>query len=299
MAPWRPGDPMKGVVIGANGQLGSDILEVFVQARHTMEGLNHDVLDISHFEGAYQLLQEIRPEYVINTAAMHQVEACEKDPVRSFQVNGLGARNLALLSRDLGFTLVHVSTDYVFDGKLRRPYLETDPPLPLNVYGNTKLAGEFFICSLATRYYIVRVSGLYGSRPCRAKGGLNFVRLMLKLARGKGEVRVVDDEFVTPTYTRDVASQLLQLLPSGFFGTYHMTAQGFCSWYEFAEKIFEFSKTPATLLKAAPGQFPAKVPRPSWSVLENRALQEHGLDRMPHWTQGLQSFLDEINELRV
>ena len=151
-------------------------------------------------------------DVVVNTAAMHQVEKCEADPARAFAVNALGARHLALAANALDARLVHISTDYVFDGAKAAPYLESDCPLPLNVYGNSKLAGELFVRSLAEKHYVLRVSGLYGQNPCLEKGGLNFVDLMLKLSRERKEVRVVDDEVLTPTSTREVARQLLLML---------------------------------------------------------------------------------------
>jgi dTDP-4-dehydrorhamnose reductase len=286
---------MKVTIIGANGQLGSDLCKVYLERGYAVSGLNHNRLDIDLYQSCHDCLTETRPDLVINTAAQHDVERCEKNPSRAFEVNGLGARNLALLSNELGFVLVHVSTDYVFDGAKKEPYVEKDSPLPLNVYGNTKLSGELFVRAIAQRYFVVRVSGLYGLSPCRAKGGLNFVQLMLKLAAERDEVRVVADEVLTPTYTRDIAEQLEELTRTDNYGLYHMTAQGSCSWYEFAEKIFELTPGRAKLSVASPGEFPAKVSRPKYSVLENAALKALGLNRMPHWSDGLQRYLQEIS----
>jgi dTDP-4-dehydrorhamnose reductase len=286
---------MKVAIIGANGQLGSDLCQTYRGWDHAVTELNHDRLDIASFQPCHDCLEEIRPDLVINTAAMHNVEECEKDPQRAFEVNGIGSRNLALLTNELGFVLVQVSTDYVFDGTKKEPYVETESPMPLNVYGNTKLSGELFVRSIAQRYFIVRVSGLYGLSPCRAKGGLNFVKLMLKLANERDEVRVVDDEVLTPTFTRDVAEQMEELTKTDKYGLYHMTAQGSCSWYEFAKKIFELTAAQAKLSVARPGEFPAKVTRPKYSVLENAALKALGQDCMPHWSDGLERYLREIS----
>lgn len=286
---------MKVAIIGANGQLGSDLCKVYLERRYAVSELNHNRLDIASYRSCHDCLTETRPDLVINTAAQHNVEECEKNPSRAFEVNSLGARNLALLSTELGFVLVHVSTDYVFDGAKKEPYVEQDSPLPLNVYGNTKRSGELFVRAIAQRYFVVRVSGLYGLSPCRAKGGLNFVKLMLKLAEERDEVRVVADEVLTPTYTMDIAEQLEELTRTDKYGLYHMTAQGSCSWYEFAQKIFELAPGRAKLCVARPGEFPVKVPRPKYSVLENAALKALGLDRMPHWSDGLQRYLQEIS----
>jgi dTDP-4-dehydrorhamnose reductase len=282
---------MKIMVIGSNGQLGSDISKRFQELGEEVFQINHDQMDVVNFSQCKRTIDRHRPELIVNTAAMHNVEKCEEDPITSFEVNGIGARNLALLSNDYDFALMHVSTDYVFDGQKKTPYLETDLPRPLNVYGNSKLAGEFFVSTIAVRYYITRVSGLYGINPCRAKGGLNFVDLMLKLAKERDEIRVVDDEVLTPTYTADIAGQIAKLASTNAYGIYHVTAQGACSWYQFAAKIFELTQVEVKLNVAGPDEFPMKVPRPKYSVLQNLQLQNRGLDTMPHWEHGLKRYL--------
>jgi len=285
---------MKVAVIGANGQLGSDVYKAFQDNDDEVVVLNHDVLEVSDFETVDSVLHDLVPDLVVNTAAMHNVEACEEDPAKSFAVNGIGARNLAQVSNSVGFTLLHISTDYVFDGAKQAPYVEADLPIPLNVYGNTKLSGELFVRSMAQKYFVLRISGLYGRNLCRAKGGRNFVTLMLKLAKERDEVRVVDDEILTPTYTEDIAHQIVHLSQCTDYGLYHVTAQESCSWYEFAGKIFEITNASVRLSIADPGEFPIKVPRPKYSVLENKALQSVGLDIMQHWSVGLQRYLIAI-----
>ena len=283
---------MKVAVIGANGQLGSDVYRVFQDNGDDGIALNHDTFEVSDFKTVDSVMHDIMPDLVVNTAAMHNVEGCEIDPARAFAVNGIGARNLAQVSNEVGFTLMHISTDYVFGGSKTSPYIETDCPEPLNVYGNTKLAGEYFLRIIAEKHFVLRVSGIYGKNPCRAKGGLNFVSLMLKLAEQHNEIRVVDDEILTPTYTLDIANQIVRLMDSDAYGLYHVTAQGHCSWYQFAAKIFEFAGTKIKLNVAGPGEFPSKVPRPKYSVLENRGLQNLSLDIMPPWEIGLKRYLD-------
>ena len=285
---------MKIAVIGANGQLGTDVCAALNKAGHEVFEVNHAQTDVADLKSLQNKLGDIKPGVVVNTAAMHNVEACEEDPAKAFAVNGIGARNLAQSANELGYILVHISTDYVFDGSKMAPYTEQDCPGPLNVYGNTKLAGEYFVQSIAQKYFILRVSGIYGKNPCRAKGGLNFVALMLKLAKERDEIRVVDDEFLTPTYTVDIANQIVRLMDSDAYGLYHVTAQDSCSWYQFAAKIFDISGTEIKLNIADPGEFPAKVPRPNYSVLKNKALQSNGFDIMPHWTDGLKRYLEAI-----
>ncbi len=282
---------MNVAVIGANGQLGADIVFAFSAAGDTVAALTHAGIEISELESVKSALHAARPEVIVNTAAMHHVERCEQDPAKAYAVNALGARNLAQVANELDALLVQVSTDYVFDGCKRAPYEETDAPLPLNAYGSTKLAGEYFVRSLAARFQVLRTSGLYGKQPCRAKGGLNFVELMLKLAREKGRVRVVDDEFVTPTFTAELAEQVVALSRSDCNGVFHATAEGDCSWFEFAREIFSLAGTQVSLEAASAGEFPAKVPRPKYSVLENRALKDVALNRFRPWREGLRRYL--------
>ena len=282
---------MNAVVIGANGQLGTDLVAAFSEHGDTVRGLSHGDIEISDLNSVSRALEELRPELVVNTAAMHHVENCEQEPEKAFAINAVGARNLARVSRNLGAVLMHVSTDYVFDGSKGKPYVEDDLPLPLNAYGITKLAGEHFVRSTTEKHFVVRTSGIYGKSPCRAKGGLNFIELMLKLARERGEVRVVDSEFVTPTSTAELAQQLVRLSRSNSYGLYHATAEGSCSWYEFAREIFTLTDTKVKLSVAGPNEFPAKVARPKYSVLENRALKSHNLNAFKPWQDGLQKYL--------
>jgi dTDP-4-dehydrorhamnose reductase len=282
---------MKVAVIGADGQLGVDVVNQFTREGDEVSSLTHSEIEVSEIDSVSICLKEIRPDIVVNTAAMHHVEKCEQEPQKAFAVNGLGARNLALVSREIGVTLFHVSTDYVFDGAKRRPYEEADAPLPLNVYGNTKLSGEHFVRGTCEKHFVLRTSAIYGKNPCRAKGGLNFVELMLKLARERGKVRVVDSEFVTPTRTTEIAQQIVALSRSDSYGLYHATAEGACSWHEFAAEIFRLTNTKVILEVAGANEFPMKVPRPMYSVLENRALKSRGLNLFQPWQVGLREYL--------
>lgn len=282
---------MKVAVIGANGQLGSEIVATFAGNGAAVQALDHSHLEISSLESVTRCLSELEPDLVINTAAYHHVEKCEADAALAFAVNGLGARNVAQVTQSLGAKLIHISTDYVFDGNKHVPYTEEDLAAPLNAYGNTKLAGEFFVRSSNPRHFVVRVSAIYGLNPCRAKGGLNFVELMLKLSREREELRVVDDEFVTPTTVTEIAKQLLVLSETSKYGLYHATAEGSCSWHEFARAIFDLTGTKVRLERARPGDFPAKVPRPKYSVLENAALKARGLNLFTNWKDGLEDYL--------
>jgi len=290
---------MRVAVIGANGQLGCDVCAAFSAGGRDVIPLNHETIDIADYASIRTALQQADAGVIVNTAAMHNVEKCEDDPLKSFQVNGLGARNLSLIANELDAILFYLSTDYVFDGKKKAPYVETDYPLPLNAYGNSKLAGESFVRTMAKKHFVVRVSGLYGANPCRAKGGNNFVKLMLKLGNERDEIRVVDDEVLTPNFTGDVARQIVAMNDMDTYGLYHATAQGSCSWYRFAAKIFELSGIQIKLSIAGPDEFPMKVPRPKYSVLENAGLKALGKDLMPDWQDGLKRYMDGIGALKV
>jgi dTDP-4-dehydrorhamnose reductase len=283
---------MRVAIIGAEGQLGRDATQAFTENGDQVFALGHGDIEISVIDSVAATLRELKPELIVNTAAMHHVERCEQDPGLAFAINALGPRNLGMVAQDLGAMLMQISTDYVFDGASRRPYEEKDVPRPLNTYGNTKLAGEHYARCTTDRHFVLRTSGLYGKHPCRGKGGLNFVDLMLKLGRERGKVRVVTTEEVTPTSTRELAQQMVILSRSDSFGLFHATAEGSCSWYDFAREIFAIAKLPAKVEAADPGEFPAKVPRPSYSVLENAALKTRKLNYFRPWQEGLRQYLD-------
>jgi dTDP-4-dehydrorhamnose reductase len=282
---------MKIAVIGANGQLGCDLVAAFEEKGDFVAALNHSDIEVSDLQSVSDVLENIAPQVVVNTTAMHNVEDCEREPIRAFSINAVGPRNLALVSRRMDTVLMHVSTDYVFDGAKGSPYTEEDNPRPLNTYGITKLAGEHFVRNTTARHFVIRTSGLYGKNPCRAKGGLNFVELMLKLAKERGKVRVVDNEVVSPTFTVELAQQIVELSRSDFYGLYHATAEGSCSWHAFAREIFALTNTPVDLQVAGPNEFPAKVARPAYSVLENRALKQQGLNAFKPWQKALHGYL--------
>lgn len=282
---------MKVAVIGANGQLGTDVCEVFA-AKHTVVSLTHQDIEIGDIDNVKKVLSEIKAEAVICTAAAHNVPKCETEPDTAFKINGIGSLNLAKVSNELGFKLVQYSTDYVFDGRKMKPYIESDAVFPQSVYAITKYAGEQFILNYCTNHFVVRVSGIYGKIPCRAKGG-NFISTMVKLSKEKPEVRVVKDEILTPTPTREIAKNTLSLIETEAYGLYHMTCEGEVSWYEFARTIFDTLQLKTPLYEASVKDFPLVVKRPFYSVLENHNLKKINLNQMPGWKEALISFLKE------
>jgi dTDP-4-dehydrorhamnose reductase len=282
----------KVLLIGANGQLGSDLKKVFAAAGDEVVALTHAQLDVCNFEQVAAMVAEIQPRVVLNTSAFHKVEECEKKPELAFQVNGSAAMNLAQVCQKAGATLVHFSTDYVFGGYSRStPFEETDRPAPQNVYGISKLAGEYLIASNTDRYFVVRVCGLYGIAGSSGKGG-NFVENMLKKALAGDAVRVVEDQVLTPTYTVDLAKAVRQLIETEKFGLYHLSSEGQCSWYEFTRHIFECAGVKANLTGCKTADFPRPVKRPAYSVLSKAKLRKLGLS-IPTWQDALPRYLKE------
>ncbi len=283
---------MRVVIIGSNGQLGMDLSSEL--KNHELVLATHNDIEIKNEKSVFSFIKDSEPDIVINTAAFHKVEECEKTPVTAFRVNALGVKYLALACLMADAIFLHISTDYIFGGEKGLPYNEDDIPNPLNVYGITKLAGEYFIKSILKKYFIVRTSGLYGKHKCRAKGG-NFVDKMIYLAEKKEKIRVVDDEILTPTYTYDLSIQIKKLIDTNFYGTYHIANNGFCSWYEFAENIFKLTGLEVNLEKTKSKEFAPKVKRPLYSVLENKKLKSLNMDFMPMWDDALKRFLKGKN----
>jgi dTDP-4-dehydrorhamnose reductase len=286
---------MKVAVIGANGQLGSDLCRVLNAKKLEVVPLTRRDVDVSDAAQVDRALDAARPEVVISTAAYHKVDECERQPERSFAVNAIGPRNLARACRRIDALLVHFSTDYVFDGKSRRPYLETDMPGPQNIYAVSKVAGEFMIPFNCARYLVIRTCGLYGLAGSAGKGG-NFVETMMKKAADGAAIRVVHDQVATPTFTGDLAEAVSRIILPEFggraeaSGIYHIGNEGECSWYDFACKIFEIEGLHPDLQAVTTPEIFSPVQRPAYSVLSKQKLRRLGLS-MPRWEEGLARYL--------
>lgn len=285
---------MNVLLIGAEGQLGHDLRGIFADTTLHCADLDGSglLLDITNTTAVRSLIVDtLKPDLVINTAAAHNVPHCEDNPALAFAVNATGPRNLAVACREIGARLVHVSTDYVFGDGGTKPYVESDLPQPLSVYAASKLAGEHLIASVLPDHIIVRTAAIYGQAPCRAKGGRNFIDTMLHLAATRPEVKVVTDEITTPTWTLALAKQMRLLSEKAEPGLYHATCQGACSWFDFARAIFEETGTEVKLTPTTSAEFQSPVRRPAYSVLENKHAQDQGLDIMPHWRDALAAYL--------
>jgi dTDP-4-dehydrorhamnose reductase len=267
--------------------LGSVLLPC-LQSEHQVCGVDQKDFDIGEEAAVGRAFLELRPEFVFHLAAFTDVDGCEANPYKAEQVNALGTRNVARACAEIGAGLLYVSTDYVFDGRGKRPYREDDCPNPISVYGLTKLRGERHVQALVARHIIVRSSWLYG--PC----GKNFVVTILKLAKEGGDLRVVSDQRGSPTYTRHLALKLVELFATLAYGVFHVTGSGDCSWFEFAGAIVQSGGYPRLRVTPITTQEAARLARrPAFSVLENRRLAEIKLGALPHWSEGLAQYLEE------
>jgi dTDP-4-dehydrorhamnose reductase len=279
---------MKIAIIGADGQVGFDLARILREDE--VVPLYYPEFDITQAQQTREVLRQLNPAAVINTAAYHRVDECEDNPQTSFLVNAVAIRDLALTARELGFILVHFSTDYVFDGRKRQPYVEEDPPFPLSVYAASKLAGEFFVRALAERYFLIRTCGLYGEASSREKG-YNFVDRIIALAEEGKLLRIVNDQWVTPTSSAELAEKISELIRTPHFGLFHLTNEGECTWYQFAQEIFSLLGRRPRLKGVDSRSFGARARRPLYSVLENKKAKEIGLSPFSPWPVALKSYL--------
>ena len=283
---------MKVFLIGVDGQLGTDINKYFTGKGIEVHGLvGLEEIDVCDYDTTFRLIKDSSPDLVINTAAFHNVDLCEDRVEESFRVNVAGTKNIASICLELDMPLIHFSTDYVFDGSKDAPYTEDDCPHPLSIYAISKLGGERVIQYMLERYYLVRLSGLYGRAGCTGKGNINFVETMLRLAGEKKQIKVVDDQVLTPTSTTDAAGKLFELIQTGKYGLYHMTNTGSCSWYEFASEIFRLSNLTVDLIPISSEELRAKAVRPAYSVLDNVNLRKSGIADMRDWREALKEYI--------
>jgi len=289
---------VKILVTGSDGQLGTDLC--IALKNHELVSLtiqDGDIADLDFIKG--RALKH-RPDVIINTASFVRVDDCEDQRELAFRVNALGAKNAALAAQEIGAKLVHISTDYVFGGGavLRNtPYLEDDQPSPCNVYGASKQEGDDHVRSICNNHVIVRASALFGTAGAMGKGG-NFVETMIKLAAERPELRVVNDQVFSPTYTHDLALKIAQIIETEFNGIIHVTNAGACSWHEFTVEILRQAGLKTPVVPITSDQFPQKAKRPRYSVLGHGVLQRLGLDDLPPWQKALTDYLKRKGHIR-
>ena len=267
--------------------LGQDVAALLETQGHTTEKSDIDDLNLNDSAAVLQRLEVSRPQVIINCAAYTQVDNCETDMHNAYRGNALIPANLAAAADKISALLVHISTDYVFDGESLVPYSETDNPNPSTVYGKSKRLGEMNVMTLTNRFIILRVQWLYG------KNGKNFVKTMLSLAKSQPALKVVNDQFGAPTYTRDLAAAIGELINSGLYGLFHVSNGGFCSWHQFAVDILETAGIAVPVNPCSTEDFPRPAKRPKFSVLDNTYFHACGFTPLRHYKEALRDYLKE------
>lgn len=278
----------KIIVTGCNGQLGRAINQLYGK-NEQYELVNTDVgeLDITNIDEVMKFAREIKPYAIINCAAHTAVDACESEADKAYKINAIGPRNLSIAATETGAKLMHISTDYVFDGKGTRPYTEFDAVGPQGMYGKTKLAGENFVKEFADKYFIIRTAWLYGD-------GKNFVKTMLRLSETNDKVRVVKDQVGSPTSTEELAKAIAYLLPTENYGLFHGTCEGDCSWADFTKEIFRLADKKTVVEPITTEEFGAAAPRPAYSILENYMFKLTSDFMFADWHEAIARYMKEL-----
>ena len=281
---------MRILVTGASGQLGYDVERELERRGIEHLGTSSRELDITDRAAVEHLMQSYRPDAVVHCAAYTKVDLAEDEPERCWAVNADGTRNLAAACREIGAKLLYISTDYVFPGTGEQFRRTDDPVSPVNTYGRSKLAGELAVQSLLEKYFIVRISWVFG------KNGNNFVKTMLRLAETKAELSVVCDQIGSPTYTADLAPLLCDMVQTERYGVYHATNEGTCAWSEFAEAIFELAGRQVVVHPIPTSAYPTRAARPLNSRMSKECLHSNGFQELPEGKNALARYLKEITE---
>lgn len=294
---------MKILITGAKGQLGSQIVEIINKGKSEIgeiqptlknaeaRGIDIGDLDITKLGDVQAYIKAFNPDVIINPAAYTNVDGCENNEELAFKANAIGARNLAIAAEQAGAKLIHISTDYVFQGNGTKPYREYDLPSPVSIYGKTKLAGENYVKEFCSRSFIVRTAWLYGYN------GKNFVKTIINTAKEKGHLDVVDDQRGNPTNAEDLAHHILKIALTEEYGIYHCTGNGECSWYDFANKIVEYAGIDCTVTPITSDKLIRTAKRPAYSSLDNMMLRCTVGDEMRQWQDALKMFIEKINNI--
>ena len=281
---------MKVLVTGAGGQLGHDVVKELAGRGIEAVGTDSRRLDITDRGLVDRIMEEEHPDAVIHCAAYTAVDAAEDNEELCRQVNVEGTRSLAMACRRLDCKMIYISTDYVFDGAGERPWEPEDACHPISVYGRSKYEGELAVQEILEKYFIVRVTWTFGIN------GKNFVKTMLRLARDHDTLKVVDDQFGSPTYTADLAVLLADMVGTDRYGIYHAASEGVCSWYEFACTIFRMAALPVKVLPVTTAQYGARAARPANSRMSKEKLTARGFQTLPHWQDALGRYLDALGQ---
>ena len=285
---------MRVLVTGAKGQLGSDLLCELSKRNIESVGIDIDDLDITDADATKRVIEKInndaKIDAIIHCAAYTAVDAAEDNEALVTKINAEGTKNIAEVAKTLDVAMMYISTDYVFDGEGERPWEPDDKRAPLNVYGMAKYKGELYVEELLKKYFIVRISWVFGLH------GNNFIKTMIRLSKERGEVSVVNDQIGSPTYTPDLSRLLVDMIVSDKYGRYHATNEGLCSWYDFAVEIFKQAKLDVAVTPVSSDAFPVKAKRPHNSRMDKSKLAENGFELLPPWQDALRRYLLELGE---
>ncbi len=275
---------MKILIFGGTGLLGTDIYEI-LKTENQVRVLSSADCNIIKLENPYNKIKIERPDIAINCAAITDVDKCEKEEDNAYKVNAIGVKNIAIACRDFGVKLIHISTDYVFDGEKREPYTEFDKPNPVNIYGKTKLAGEEFVKSILNNYIIIRTAWIFGKRR------KHFVDYVINGIKNNEEIIAVKDMVSSPSYSVDVAEQIKNIVNSHESGIFHIANKGYCSRVELVEEIMRILKKTANVRIVNQSQWERPARRPYFSALKNYHLSLLGIDNMPGWRDALKRYI--------
>ncbi len=279
---------MKVLVTGANGQLGYDLIKELNKRNIKNIGVDKNDFDITNQSETENFILNSKPDAIIHCAAYTNVNKAENEKDLCYKINVDGTKNIASACKKIDAKMIYISTDYIFDGKKNSPYEIDDNPNPLNFYGKTKLDGENIIKNSLEKYFIVRISWVFG------KNGNNFVKTMLNLSQTQNELNIVSDQIGSPTYTVDLSKILCDMVLTDKYGIYHATNENYCSWYEFAQEIFKISDIKIKLNPVETKDFPSKAKRALNSRLSKKKLPESNFSKLPTWQNALARFLKEI-----
>ena len=285
---------MRVLVTGAKGQLGSDLLCELSNRNIDAIGIDIDDLDITDAKATKEVIEKINADKkldaIIHCAAYTAVDAAQDNEALVTKINADGTKNIAEVAKALDLSMMYISTDYVFDGEGERPWEPDDQRAPLNIYGMAKYKGELYVEELLEKYFIVRISWVFGLH------GNNFIKTMLRLGKERGAVSVVNDQIGSPTYTPDLSRLLTDMILTDKYGRYHATNEGLCSWYEFACEIFKQAKLDVKVTPVSSDAFPVKAKRPHNSRMDKSKLTENGFELLPGWQDALSRYLSELEK---
>ena len=278
---------MKILVTGVKGQLGYDVVKALESRGHQPVGVDHEEMDLMNNNMIQNFIMNLKPEAIIHCAAYTAVDQAEDEVEICYQINAEAVKVMAECAKKLDIPMIYISTDYVFDGTKASEYVETDIPNPINVYGASKLKGEQYVQQLLEKFYIVRISWVFGIN------GNNFIKTMQRLGNEQDQLNIIHDQVGSPTYTAHLAPLLVDMIETDQYGIYHATNEGYCSWYEFADEIFKQSQLDVTLHPITTDQYKTKAKRPLNSKMSKQKLSDYGFHRLPTWQEALKNYINQ------